>query len=235
VNQVRRRYGLPGVGFDLRRVYTDADYVLYPDSEALIPTCGRPQTHRYVGPLLWSPADKTPAWWRDLPEDRPIVYVTLGSSGSSRLLATVLEALGSEPVTVIAALVDAVPDRLPPNVRCADYLPGLEAAERARLVISNGGSPTAQQALAAGKPIIGLPANLDQHLNMDYVVRAGAGRSIRSEHVTAVAVRQAVRAVLADATFTHAAVRLRHSFAEYDPGAVTSQVIEEAIASSTRL
>ena len=227
LNRVKRRYGLQPVGFDLRRVYTDAEYVAYPDSERLIPTYGRAPNHRYLGPLLWSPPLKIPEWWDDLPKDRPLVYITLGSSGSTRLLASVVEALASEPVAVIAAVVDAALSSVPTNVWHAEYLPGIEAAQRAEVVICNGGSPTSQQALAAGKPVIGLPANLDQHLNMEYVVRAGAGLSLRSESVTVSAVRTAVRKVLGEPAYRRAAVHLRDDFARYDAGTAISEVLDE--------
>jgi UDP:flavonoid glycosyltransferase YjiC (YdhE family) len=227
LNRIRREYGLGSVGSDLRRVYTDADFVVYPDGEQLIPTYGLPPNHRYIGPLLWSPSLKLPEWWDDLPTDRPLVYVTLGSSGNTRLLSSVVDALATEPVVVMAAVVEARSVRLPENVWHSDFLPGIEAAQRADVVICNGGSPTAQQALAAGKPVIGLPANLDQHLNMDYVVRAGAGRSVRSENASVRAVRAAVREVLRNPAYTKSAARLRDGFAQYDAARAISEVLEE--------
>jgi UDP:flavonoid glycosyltransferase YjiC (YdhE family) len=135
-------------------------------------------------------------------------------------------------VSVIAAAASAVPAHLPANVWCAEYLPGIEAARRARLVIANGGSPTVQQALAAGKPVLGLPANLDQHLNMDYVTRAGAGKTIRSEAASAGTIREAVRELLATPGYAQAAERLADRFSRYDPGAVVAGVVNGAGSSA---
>jgi UDP:flavonoid glycosyltransferase YjiC (YdhE family) len=137
-----------------------------------------PTSHQYIGPVLWSPTVEPPAWWDSLPTDRPIVYVTLGSSGRSDLLEVVLQALAGLPVTVIAATAGRIdPKTVPPNAFVADYLPGEEAASRAAVVICNGGSPTTQQALAAGKPVIGIASNLDQHLNMAAIERRGRASS----------------------------------------------------------
>ena len=36
---------------------------------------------------LTTPAVEPPAWWDDLPGDRPLIYVNLGSSGRGELLA----------------------------------------------------------------------------------------------------------------------------------------------------
>ena len=40
LNRVRREYGLPGLGLDLRRVYTEADCTLYADVPEMVPTFG---------------------------------------------------------------------------------------------------------------------------------------------------------------------------------------------------
>src|SRR5262249_51452155 len=138
LNRLRREYGLPGLGHDLRRTYTDADHVLYADVPELVPTVDLPPHHHYLGPVLWSPALGPPAWWGDVPEDRPIVYVTLGSSGRPGLLDAALAALEGLPVTALAATAGRPPPaRVPGNARVADYLPGEQASARASLVVCN--------------------------------------------------------------------------------------------------
>jgi hypothetical protein len=95
-------------------------------------------------------------------------------------LPRVLQALAPLPVSVIAATAghaDGGP--WPDNARVASYLPGTLAARRASLVICNGGSPSTQQALAAGVPVLGIAGNLDQYLNMQGVLAVGAGRCLR--------------------------------------------------------
>jgi UDP:flavonoid glycosyltransferase YjiC (YdhE family) len=199
LNRVRREFGLPGVGGDLRRAYTEADRTLYADVPELVPTVGLPEHHRYLGPVLWSPPVPRPDWWGDIPADRPLIYLTLGSSGRAERLPALLEALTDLPAFVVAASArPEVPARVPANARVAPFLPGREVAARARLVVCNGGSPTTHQALAAGVPVLGLPQNLDQHLNMQAIVQFGAGAMLRSEWATAAAVRAAVTRLLAD-------------------------------------
>ena len=48
----------------------------------------------------------------------------------------------------------------------ADYLPSIDAAARFNLVICDGGNPTAQQALTADVPVLGITCNMDQFLNI---------------------------------------------------------------------
>ena len=62
MNRVRRAYRLPPLGWDLRRVYCDGDLTLYADIPELIPISGNPPTHKYIGPVLWSPPVEPPAF-----------------------------------------------------------------------------------------------------------------------------------------------------------------------------
>lgn len=230
LNRVRREYDLPSLGRDLRHIYTDADYVLFADVPDLFPTIALPSTHRYLGPILWSPPVPKPPWWDALPQQRPIVYVTLGSSGVVKLLPVLLEALSTLQVSVIVAtagvsLVNTYPD----HVYTADYLPGLEAAARADLVICNGGSPTSQQALAASVPVLGIAGNMDQFLNMDAVVKSGAGVLMRADRASVAAIRALVPHLLSTAAYTQAAKKVGEIFGRYSaPDRFAAVVAETA-------
>jgi len=79
INKLRADHGLPSLGKDLRRVYTFADHTLYCDVPALSRVENLPANHRFIGPVLWSPKSKLPAWWDALPGEHPVVYVNLGS------------------------------------------------------------------------------------------------------------------------------------------------------------
>ena len=152
---MRHEHGLPKLAADLRTIYSDADHVLYADSPDLFPIDRLPSNHHYLGPILWSAKAPLPSWWNDVPDDRPSVYVTLGSSGRASTLSRVVDALADLPVTLLISTAGGpAPRRVPPNALVADYLPGTETAARSRLVVCNGGSLTCQQALTAGVPVI---------------------------------------------------------------------------------
>jgi len=217
LNAVRKQHRLPALGSDLRRVYTDADYTMYADVAELFPPQDMPSNHSYIGPVIWSPPLSVPEWWDALPEDKPIIYVTLGSSGQGSLLPLVLDALSSLPVTVIAATAGNVDlATIPANARTANFLPGEWAARRSVLVICNGGSPTCHQALVAGVPVLGIASNLDQFLNMDGVIGAGAGALLRADRLRGDTVRDVVRNLLADPQATAAAQNVAATFGKYD-------------------
>lgn len=209
LNQIRERHGMPSLGNDLRRIYTDADRVLYTDLPQLYPGINLPRDHHFIGPLVWSPPVPYPDWWDTLPAGRRIVYVTLGSSGQATLLTKILDSLKNHNIIVIAATAGKdIPASVPSNARVADYLPGELAAQRASLVVCNGGSPTSQQALAAGAPIIGISSNLDQFLNMDAIVRAGAGENMRADRFSGDTFAELVTKVLEQPSYANCAQQI---------------------------
>lgn len=216
LNQVRRTYGLPSLGLDLRTIYTDADYVLYADAPELIPTRTLPSSHHYLGPVLWSPPQVKPEWWDRVPTDHPSIYLTLGSSGPVRVLSLILRVLGGLPVYVLLASADrTLPIELPANVYSAPYLPGADAAARSALVICNGGSPTSQQALSQGVPVLGIASNLDQFMNMSAVAAAGAGVLMRADRLKPEALQSTVMQLLDHPSFRRAAGKMSEYFATH--------------------
>lgn len=215
-NAVRRRFGLPALAGDVRHVYTDADGLLYAGLPELVEIEPRESRERFIGPLLWRPELPLPDWWDNLPEHGPLAYVTLGSSGRAALLAPAVEALTSLGTTPVVA--DGGRAGHGAAFR-ADFLPGEAAAARAALVVCNGGSPTCYQALAHGVPVLGLPSNLDQYLNMSCVARAGAGLLLRADRAAAPAIAAAARRLLEEPGFRAAAARLKAAIGECDAAA----------------
>ncbi len=230
LNRVRKEHGLTGLGWDLRKVYTWADHTLYADIPGLVPTPNLPNNHHYIGPVLWSPSVPAPEWWETLPADKPIIYVTLGSSGRSDLLPAILRALSTLPVTVMAATAGRISlAKVPDNAFLTDYLPGVAAVTRSSLVICNGGSPTTQQALAQGVAVLGIPGNLDQHLNMEAVRRTGAGELIRSEHASKQTIRKAALKMLNTPIYAQAASKLAQEFSKYEASKRFTALVKEVI------
>lgn len=197
LNQTRRYFGLPAISGDLRQAYSWSDATLYPDLPDLVPMRALPPAHHFIGPVLWSSGGPLPAWWSQIPADRPLVFLSLGSSGRSDFLATALRALAGLPVTLVVATAGKTgPVASGAQVFFAAYLPIEAVCARARLVICNGGSLTAYWALKYGVPVLGVCTNLDQMLNMAAIERQGAGLGLRAQGVTGNQLRDAARRLL---------------------------------------
>jgi UDP:flavonoid glycosyltransferase YjiC (YdhE family) len=183
LNCVRRQYGLVSLS-SLQDVYTHGDHTLYLDTPTFAPTRELPDSHEYIGPVLWSPDLSLPDWWKSVDWSRPTVYATLGSSGQLSILPVVLQGLSEAGANILLASAGRrLPGTLPSRCYVTDYLPGLEAARAAGAVLCNGGSATVYQALSVGRPVLGIPSNLDQHLTMQLTCSHGAGLMLRPERL----------------------------------------------------
>ena len=184
VDQLLAAHGLEPLGKDIRRAFTEADATLYADIPALFPDIPESPRRRFLGPVIWEPPLEAPSWWDRLPENRPLAYVTLGSSGDSQLPGAItgwLTGMGYAVILATAGRADLHGDD--ETVFVADYVPGYAACERADLVVCNGGSPTSSQALMKGRPVLGICSNMDQFLNMRAVQGRKAGLSLRADTV----------------------------------------------------
>lgn len=221
------------IGAGLRETFCAGDYVVYPDIPELSPTRPLPPNHRYIGPLDFSPKIAPPPWWDKVPDDKPVIYVNLGSSGEPALLEVILAGLSDLRVTVIAATAHpGAALAVPANAFIADYLPGDAAAANAALVICNGGASSGCQALVAGTPFLGIASNTDQLSYGTMVAKTGAAENLREDEVTAERVRETVARMLASPGYREAAQRLKQDFARYDAKANFVAFIGEILAAA---
>ncbi len=194
---------------DVSEAYSRGDWVLFPDLPSLAPLRNQHATEIYIGPPDWSCSGPLPVWWGSLPRQRPLIYATLGSSGSLRVLSALFNALASMPVNVVLATAGRNVPCLPPsNVRVTDFLPGAKVLERAQACIFNGGAATGYQALAAGVPVLGLPSNADQFFFSESVCCNGAGLQERPSAANPASIRRKIEALLRDPVYVEAAERL---------------------------
>ena len=228
VNELRRERGLPEIG-SLPDVVTFGDMTLFPDVPSLVPLRRSSVTSHYLGPVCWSPSVPLSERAAALGEKRPLVYVTLGSSGHARVLQDVLRGLARLDVDVLVATAGRVEAAERRGVVVERFVPGDVAARKAAVVVSNGGSSTGWQALREGTPLVGVPFNLDQYLATDAVDRAGAGKHVRAGQCTEAAVSSAVRRVLEDGRYRSAARRIADEMRDYDAPERLSAILTSAL------
>jgi UDP:flavonoid glycosyltransferase YjiC (YdhE family) len=234
VNALRRANGLSAIG-SLLEVLTHGDHTLYADAPALAPTRGLPPHHRYIGHVPWSPPRALPAWWDRLDPERPLVYVTLGSSGRVQCLPLVVDAALELGVQVVVATAGRLAlDVRSADVHVADYLPGDLAARRASVVVSNGGSTTSYQALAEGRPVLGVAFNLDQYLAMQAIERFGAGVSLRAGALARRDVTAGLERLLGESAFAARARGARDELVRWDARPRFRAFVEEAVEAAPR-
>ena len=195
-----RHFGVPSPGLDLRDVYTASNVTAFADVRELYEPrstgAAESQAH-FVGPLAWYPAGISTL--PSFPPGAPIVFVSLGSSGTKRALSSVLDAISGISVRCIVATAGLLePSEVRTNcLWSSNYVPYAIGCKAASLVICNGGAPATYAAIEGGLPVLAIPQNLDQVLNMVNLQRARDGRAIQIRATGAAPIRAAIQALLA--------------------------------------
>lgn len=202
LNKLLKTYGLsPLKGSGL----FEGDHTLFAEpegfSEIAIPQrlVGRSQ---FIGPLLGSLDIPVPQTILDLPQDLPLVYFAMGSSGSEDVVRHTLCAFANQPFRVIApvkALLKNNMPNLPPNVTVTDWLPAEKVNKMASVSVLHGGIGTLFTACLAGTPIIGIPnGNPEQEWNLSCLVRKGFAKQLHKYRFTPQQIVSSILAYLQD-------------------------------------
>jgi len=220
LERLRAKFGLPSLGYDLRHCYTDADLRLFANFRALFPDVRTHPGADFIGPIAWSPSFDGELDF--LVGDGPLTYVTMGSSGNPQVIEKIipiLEQLGSRIVITTAGKSMPLTPKLP-TTQIFDYLPGSLVCQHASLVICNGGSPTTNQALSCGVPVLGISKNMDQFLNMEAIAAFGAGQLIRADRAEPSRIKDAIETFMVNPTFAIRAQELA-SASKVDNGTIS--------------
>jgi MGT family glycosyltransferase len=198
LNDVRAGLDLDPV--DATTMFTRPPLLLYLTAEPFeYPRRDWPPNVRMVGPCAWDPPAEPPAWLHEV--DRPLLLVTTSSEfqDDGRLVRTALEALASEPVTVVATLpaADAAGIEVPANARVVRFVPHTPLLERAGCALTHGGMGATQKALAHGVPVCVVPFGRDQLEVARRVEVSGAGTRLPARRVSAGRLRAKVRDAMA--------------------------------------
>jgi UDP:flavonoid glycosyltransferase YjiC (YdhE family) len=168
-----------------------------------------------------------PVWWEQIPKNRPLIYVTMGSTGRVGVVDEVIDALRELSVSVLLATSGRVKhDSYPENFYVSEYLPGLETSKRCDLVICNGGSGAVHQAIAGGTPVLGIPSNADQYYVINALESLGGGLAIRSTHVSKPLLAQAVEKLLGDKIFLTRVSELNETLSQFNAEMLLTDLVD---------
>ncbi|MEU4668808.1 glycosyltransferase [Amycolatopsis sp. NPDC023774] len=161
-------------------------------------------------PVGWSEPGDLPAGVAARDRDRPLVYLTLGTTPMSQahILASAISALAELEADVLVATGPSVEvsslGAVPANVRLEAWVPQSELMPHVDLVVHHGGSGTTLGAFTAGVPQLVLPQGADQFSNAEAVTAAGVGDQLVGDAVTTEAVREKAQRLLTDSAVADA-------------------------------
>ena len=181
----------------------------------LDPARGLPPSWHYTGPLSWSAPTTLRGPARS---DRPLVYVTQGSTGAREMLVRTVRALAAEPVDVLVGSASiAEPAELAalgPRVSAARYLPSRACIEAADVAVVHGGHLTTADALLSGTPLVVIPSSADQIASGYRAERLGVGIALWPKPRAEAEVAHAVGRVLTRSRYAQRARALAERLAD---------------------
>jgi MGT family glycosyltransferase len=170
---------------------------------------------------------------RDAGDDRPLIYLSLGSLGSAdvalmeKLIAALADPAGYRVIVSKGPQHDQF--ELPGNMVGAEFLPQTSILPQVDLVITHGGNNTVTESLYFGKPMVVLPLFWDQYDNAQRVHETGLGVRLDTYGHSEEELRGAVRRLLGDELLGQR-LRAISSRLQAAPGTVRAADLIEQVA-----
>jgi MGT family glycosyltransferase len=228
LDAVRAELGAPPVR-RIERAMLRAPLLLYMTAEPFeYPRSDWPPSVRMVGPGIWEPPAKSPAWLEE--SKRPLVLVTCSTEfqNDGKLAQATLEALTGEDVSVVVttASVDPSPFTPPPNAHVERFVPHRAVLERAACVVCHGGMGITQKALAAGVPVCVVPFGRDQFDVARHVEVSDAGTRLPASRLRPDRLRSKVHEAMGK---KDGAGRIASAFASAGGPRAATEALEELL------
>ena len=169
------------------RAFFTADLNILPDIPALFPISEMPRNFIYMGPISWkglnTPLDPTIV----IEANKPLVYVTMGSSGNQehmKLLAEQLRDSQFQVVMTTGGVIDTeeMKGYERPGFFVRNFLPGNQviASSKETIVVCHGGIGTVYQALEQrARGIFVIPAHRQHWRIGNRLAEIGLGKLVR--------------------------------------------------------
>jgi MGT family glycosyltransferase len=187
-----------------------------------------PPHFRFVGPALENRPENVEFPWHELRSGRR-VFVSLGTQFALRgekFFRTTVEALEDIPEQVIMHVPAQITLRAPANFIIRPWVPLLRLLPMIDAIVSHAGT-TVMEGLAHGLPAVVAPVTQDQFIFARCAVDAGAARRVSFGRVLPAQLRESVRAVLDEPSYSDAAREVRESFREAGGVAAAAAAIEQ--------
>jgi len=176
-----RPYNKIGEKYDLNKFKNflkviEGDYTLLADIPEWVNLPKVRSNIHYVGPLPARINAEIPKELENLPEDKPIIYFAMGSSGRPKLVKEIIEGFKDKPYCVIAPVkshMENMDVEVPTNVIVTGFLPAHRVNPMAAISVIHGGQNTVMQASLSETPIVGMGMHPEQEANLEACVRKG--------------------------------------------------------------
>ena len=163
----------------------------------------------FVGGKAQLPDDAPPQWLQDIPDDWPLVLITLGTvfTGDLGFFSWAAQSAYREGLVPIVVLgrnpIDPeqkaqLKRALPPHTRLLNWAPFDHVLPRAAIIIHHGGMGTTHRAVVHGRVQIAVPHAADQRVQARRIAMAKVGLNLSAQDVQQGKIREGIHALLSD-------------------------------------
>jgi UDP:flavonoid glycosyltransferase YjiC (YdhE family) len=244
INKVLRYYGIAAI--KTVEELNAGDLSLVTGMPETDPINGEHGFH-YIGPVLWqNPNRELPEWFRNLPTDKPLIWIYPGNPAyggkskifdSASMLIACYAALADQPFHVVLSLghqhLSGAVASPPANFQCVPFAPGLAMAERCDLMIHHGGYGSCQTGLVSGTPALILPTFSERESNARRIRQMEAGEYVlpqpggpQGKYFDPDEVLQKTKMLLGDPRYRENAAKYGRKLASYGGVAEAVRLIE---------
>jgi UDP:flavonoid glycosyltransferase YjiC (YdhE family) len=226
--KLSKKYGLKKT-VTATNCLTGKDITLLADIPEYFPTRNLPKNYHYIGPLTWKSNIPPPSWWPPEKNNKPLIYITMGTTGIGDFFYRIYELfLKSEMTAIITtgAQVEGL-KTVEGKIYIEPFIDGDLVMEICNLVVCHGGNGTIYQALQHGKPIIGIPTVPDQQFNMRRVKALGIGKMLSWKEFlrNPTLLIELINLVIKDKTFYQNASRFKNILSAYNAAKTAADII----------
>jgi UDP:flavonoid glycosyltransferase YjiC (YdhE family) len=181
------------------------------------------------------PEERLPDWVDGL-DERPLIYVTLGTVFNDlSVFRVLLDALAEVDCNIVATIGrDGDPDALgsvPENAHVEQYIAQSLLLPRCAVTVGHGGSGSMLAALTEGVPLLLVPRGADQFENAERCQALGAAKVLMPDELTGESVRDAVATLLEEPSYRD---RARELGAEITAMPSPEELVPAIIAAAAR-
>ncbi len=232
VSTYARRWGLDS---NPRHQWSDRLQIAQCPAGLDFPRTALPQSFRYGAPWRLDEPEE------QLPDDdgRPLIFCSLGSLQGARrsLFAAMTAACAAVGARAVVAHGGGLSDReahsLPGNPLVRAFWSQTRVLPRCSAAILHGGFNTVLDALAAGVPIVAVPLAFEQPATAARLKRIGAARVVSAAEAGKGGLEPALRLVLSDPKYRHAARMLATNMAAAGGAAEAAAMVDAALCGDT--
>ncbi|WP_328538820.1 glycosyltransferase [Streptomyces sp. NBC_00344] len=187
--------------------------------------------------------DKVLPWLAGLPEDKPVVYASIGTMApsmpwqSNDLLHAVIEAVSGIDCTALVSIgVGRDPAEfgpVPAHVRLlTEWVPQDVLLETADVFVTHGGHSSIREGLRSGIPMLVTPMYDDQPHSAEHCAEMGNGISLPSYWATGETVGEELRKLLTDPAYRQRAAAVQREILATPPVEQLVADLEELVAAT---